>query len=172
MYQQVTQLVDEHMISGAGAGYCGMSEATATTASQQLIDQATAGFYSAITMQAHTDYGKTTWLGNVAAYAQSKGMPIWTAQRWLNFTQARHDAVIDQFAWNAPNHQLTFRYRASTTEPATTVLVPTTWQGKAISSTTVDGGNPSPALLTIKGIDYRAVSVPSGTHTVVVQYVP
>jgi hypothetical protein len=82
VYQQVTELVDEHMLT---AGYCGMNQTQATTAGKQLVDTALGGFYSAVTMQVHTDYGATTWLGNMAAYAQSKGMPIWTAQRWLNF---------------------------------------------------------------------------------------
>ncbi|HYW87424.1 MAG TPA: fibronectin type III domain-containing protein, partial [Chloroflexota bacterium] len=172
VYQQVTELVDEQMMAGAGAGYCGLTEAAATTTAQQLIDQALAGFYSAVTLQVHTDYGKTIYLGNVAAYAQSKGMPIWTTQRWLSFTQARHDAAIDQFAWNATSHQLTFRYRASTSEPATTVLVPSTWQTKSITSTTVDGGAAGTSGLTAKGLSYTAVSVPSGTHTIVVQYAP
>jgi hypothetical protein len=172
VYQQVTQLVDEHMLSGAGNGYCGLTEAAGATLARQLIDQATGGFYSAITMQAHTDYGKTTWLASVTSYAQSKGMPIWTTQRWLNFTQSRHDAVVDQFAWNAASHQLTFRYRASTTEPSTTVLLPATWQSNAITSSTVDGAGAATSSVVVKGITYRAVTVPSGTHTVVIQYAP
>jgi hypothetical protein len=99
-------------------------------------------------------------------------MPIWTMQRWSSFTQARHDAVIDQFAWNATSRQLTFRYRASTAEPSTTVLIPATWQTAAITSTTVDGASSTTTPMTVKGIAYRAVSVPSGSHTVVVQYAP
>jgi hypothetical protein len=172
VYQQVTEAVDEQMITEAGAGYCGLSDASATTATQQLIDQALGGYYSAVTLQAHVDYQKTTWLSNVAAYAQSKGVPIWTAQRWLSFTQARHDAIVDQFNWNAATHRLTFRYTSSTSEPSSTILVPSAWQSRSITSATVDGVAVTPASLTAKGIAYAGVSVASGTHTVVVQYAP
>ena len=172
VYQQVTQLVDEQLLTDAGAGFCGMDQAQATTASKQLVDSALGGFYSAVTMQVHTDYGATTWLGNMAAYAQSRGMPIWTTQRWLNFTQARHDATVDQLTWNATSHLLSFRYTSATTESSSAVLLPGTWQTKSITATTVDGTSAAATSITVKGLTYAAVPVPNGTHTLTVQYAP
>ena len=59
-----------------------------------------AGDYAVVTAQAHTDYGLFTWLDGLASYAKQKGVPIWTAQRWLDFTQARQEATTDQSNWN------------------------------------------------------------------------
>src|SRR5262249_22048499 len=104
VYQEPTELVDETMIAGAAFGFCGLTQAQALTASQQFVDQTVGGYYAPITIQAHTDYFDTytsQWLGGLLAYAQSKGLPIWTTTRWLSFTQARHDASISQYNWNA-----------------------------------------------------------------------
>jgi hypothetical protein len=172
VYQQMTQLVDEHMLTGAGEGYCAMSQAQATTASQQVIDQSQAGFYSALVMQVHTDYQMFTWLANTASYAQSKGVPMWTVQHWLNFVQARHNSTIDQFNWNPTAHTLTFRYTSSTTEASTPIMLPSTWNSKSITSTTIDGAATSSTAMSVKGFSYAALAVPSGAHTVSVQYAP
>jgi hypothetical protein len=172
VYEQMTELVDEHMLTGTDFGYCGMNQTQATTASQQLIDQSQAGFYSALVMQVHTDYQQFTWLANTANYAQSKGVPMWTMQHWLNFVQARHNSTIDQFNWNSTAHTLTFRYTSSTTEPSTPVMVPSTWNSRSITSTTIDGASVTAAAMSVKGLNYAAVAVPSGAHAVTVQYAP
>src|SRR5439155_24240215 len=76
VYQQVTELVDEMMMTGIATNYCNLTQAQAVTESQGLIDRSLAGFYSAVTLQAHTDYQMTQWLDGTLAYAQSKGVPI------------------------------------------------------------------------------------------------
>jgi len=106
-YQQLTELVDEQLISGAGAGYEGLSEAQASTVSQQLIDASLAGDYAALMAQFHVDYRMLTWLQGTLAYAQSRGVPMWNADRWLTFTETRHDANYTNLAWNSASKTLT-----------------------------------------------------------------
>jgi len=170
VYQQATQLVDEHMIAGVGSGYAGLTPEQAITASRQLIDESVGGYYSALTVQAHTDYKQTQWLSGIASYAASKGMPIWTAQRWLAFTQARHDAQIRQYEWDPVGHRLSFQIFSSSSEPSITAMVPSEHLALTVVSVTLDGVPVSTGEMSVKGFDYTSIAVPSGDHTVVVIY--
>ncbi|HEX2923362.1 MAG TPA: hypothetical protein VHS28_04970 [Chloroflexota bacterium] len=171
-YQQATQLVDEHMMAGAGVGYAGLTQYGAVDVSQQMIDRSISGYYSALTMQVHTDYAMSQWLDGVASYAQSRGVPIWTADRWLDFTKARHDAVVDQFSWDPGQAKLSFHFTSSTEEPTATVLIPLDYRSFPLLSVSVDGVQASTSYLSVKGFDYAAVPVGSGSHTVVASYNP
>src|SRR5207248_1102910 len=140
----------EMMITGIQFSYCGLTEAQAVTRSQTLIDQVVGGFYSVVTLQAHTDYQMVNWVDGVLAYAQSKGMPIWTSEHWLAFTKARHDAVVDQVSWDNANSRMSFRVSATTSEPSLTTLVPASHRSFPIASITVDGASYSPGALSVK----------------------
>jgi hypothetical protein len=173
VFQQTTELVDEQMIAGANFGYCGLSAAQATTQSEQFINQTLATYPAAITVQAHTDYylaETSPWYSAILGYAQSKGIPIWTTTRWLAFTQARHDAVVNQFSWNASSRQLSFGFDSAIAEPTATLLVPATYQSAGVTSVTVDGSSVSFGTLTLKGFAYATVPVSGGSHTIVISY--
>src|SRR5581483_8103071 len=169
-YQQLTELVDQQMLGVTGPGYAGLTEPQALAVSQQFIAASIGGYYSAVTMQAHTDWDVGQWLNDVLTYAQGKGVPIWTAQRWLNFTRARHDATIDHYAWDAANHRLSFKVTSSVGEPTLTILVPNVNQQSPVSAVTVDGTAVTPSTQFIKGVTYSAIPVSTGAHDVVVSY--
>ena len=170
VYQQHTELVDEHLLTGAGAGWAGLSPDQATTVAQQLLDGSANGYYTAVTMQAHTTYEQYQWLNGVAAYAQSQHVPIWTTEHWLAFTAARHDASLNQVNWNSTTNQLAFNYTSSTAEPSTTLLVPADYRSFPVGSVTVDGAAVAPGSLAAKGFIYRTIPVASGSHSIVVTY--
>ena len=97
-------------------------------------------------------------------------MPIWTAERWNRFTRARHDAVVDQVAWDPVQYHLSFRVTSTNAEPTMTVLVPAQYRSSPLVQVTVDGARVSPTALSAKGFDYSALTVPTGTHIVIVSY--
>jgi hypothetical protein len=173
LYQQATELVDEQMIAGIASSYCNLSQDQALALSEQFLDQSQAGFYSAITVQAHTDYylGNTSqWLQGLLSYAQTKGIPVWTASRWASFVQARHDAAISNLAWNPTSHQLSFQVGSSVGEPTLTILVPADVQGFPVTAATVDGVPVATTSMTVKGLSYIGLPVSTGTHAVTVSY--
>jgi hypothetical protein len=173
VYQQSTHLVDEHMIGGTTPGGCRMDPTEATVAAQHMIDRSVAGYYSAVTMQSHTDYyfsATEPWLGNVLAYAQSKGVPAWTASRWWRFTQARHDATFNRITWSPDTNQLSFHYDSLISESTSTLLLPATHKDTSLESATVDG---VPKLLgrkTVSGLTYGTLGVATGSHDIVLTY--
>jgi hypothetical protein len=123
VYQQLTQLVDEHLVAGAGAGVSNesLNGLQAAAVSRQMIDASLAGDYAALTTQFHTDYysgDAQYWAEATMDYATSQGVPIWNADQWLGFTEVRHDAGYDDIAWNPATRTLSFSLTATTTPPA------------------------------------------------------
>src|SRR5689334_3884768 len=112
----------------------------------------------------------TIWLGGTLDHAVFLGLSIWTTQRWNAFTRARHDAVVDQYSWDPVSEHLAFRVGSTNAEPTMTFLVPALYQSTPLVAVTVDGNPVGSTALTAKGLDYTAVTVPTGTHIVIVSY--
>lgn len=174
-FQQVTALVDEQLIGGAGAGSQNenLSIAGATTVSQQLIDASVGGDYAAIMTQFHVDYYGVarTWAENTVSYAASKGMPLWNADRWLAFTETRYGTNFNNLNWNSSTRTLSFNLSAPTLSGTTlSLMVPLTHQGGNLASVTVDGSNAGFTTQNIKGSNVAFVTVSAANHSVVVDY--
>lgn len=171
IYQQVTQLVDEQMVAGAGDGFCGLTEADALEESKDLIDNSTSGNYAAVTVQAHVDYFATDWLEGLVTYAQQKSVPIWTVQRWLNHTKVRHDAITDQLTWNGATKTLQFCARPSGSGEATvTLLLPATHSGTSLTRVEVDNQVATLTAISIQGVSYQAFTVAPGNRGIGARY--
>jgi hypothetical protein len=173
VYQQLTQLVDEQLVNGAGNGLEQLTPAQAVTVSQQLLDASLSGDYAALMMQAHVDYFSDTsdWVNGTLDYANSKSVPIWNADRWLTFTETRHDAAFSNITWDGAGRALSF---SLTSNPAAgvnlTFMLPQSYAGLSLQSVNVDG-NPIPfSPQTINGMNVGFVSVPAGNHTVNAAY--
>ena len=171
VYQQLTQLADEQLISGADAGYEGLNNQEALLVSQSLIDASQAGDYAALMTQFHVGTYETiqAWAEGTIDYANSLGIPVWNADQWLNFVERRHDADYTNVSWNALSGTLTFNLTAATGANLTTML-PASYAGQTLQSVSVDGTNTGFSLQTIKGQSQAFVSVASGNHAFVVQY--
>src|SRR5512141_3102057 len=145
VYQQLTNLSDDQLLP-AQDGPEGLTASQAVLVSQALMDASLAGNYSAQTELHHVDYYATTsslqqWLTGVVDYARSKGVPIWNADRWLRFTQTRHDANFSNIVWNASSGVLSFTIAMTATPGLTpTTILPLNYAHKPLTAVTLDGG--------------------------------
>jgi hypothetical protein len=175
VYQQLTELVDEQLISGAGAGYENLNASQAVDVSQQLIDASLAGDYAALTTQFHVDYyglgDPQTWAEDTLDYATSKGVPIWNADQWLDFAETRHDAQFSNMSWSTASGQLSFSLQSgAATTHTLTLMAPYNIAGGHVQSVTVDSNPRSFTTKTIKGRQYAFFTAAPGAHQVVVTY--
>jgi hypothetical protein len=166
VYQQVTSLIDEQLVVSSYSELLSVSAALGV--SRQLIDDSQAGGYSAITTQFHTDYYTWAevqpWAEGTLDYAVSLGVPIWTAERWLRFNEARAATAVGNVSWSAPT--LTFTVSVPAGAEAQSVTLPALYAGLALSSLTVDGAGVTPVTHAISGRDTLFFNVPAGTHAV------
>jgi hypothetical protein len=167
VYQQVTSLVDEQLVTGSYSE--GLTIPQALAVSRQLIDDSEAGGHSAVMTQFHVDYyqyGEVgPWVDGTMAYAQSLQIPMWSTQRWLSFVEARAATPIANVAWSATDRTLTFTAQPPAGAPMLTLLVPASFGGNAVNAVAIDGQAVSAPPFTINGRTMRAIpltSVPSG----------
>ncbi len=174
VYQQLTQLVDEHLVGGTGGGWEALSAAEAAAVSQALIDASLAGDYAALMTQFHVDYytgAAQDWAEATLDYAVSHGVPVLNADEWLEFTERRNAASYTNLAWNDASGTLTFNLNAGSGAQLTTLL-PATYGGRSLQSVTVDGGAAGYTWQTIKGQSVAFVPVASGNHAFSAVYGP
>jgi aminoglycoside N3'-acetyltransferase len=175
VYQQLTQLVDEQLLECITAyPYSeNLTTAQAVAVSKNLIDASLAGDYAALMAQFHVDcysVGGQAWAEGTLNYAQSKGIPMWNADRWLNFTETRHDAEFTQLNWNANTGTLQFNLSAQSGSETLTVLLPPSYGGKQFNGVLVDGVAHPHSVMQIAGQSRISVSVTAGNHSFEANY--
>ena len=102
------------------------------------------------------------WVKRVGAYANTKGIPVWTALNLLDFLKMKDEASFSDFSWS--DNRLSFRLNSSLTHSSgLTFLIPVKHGDTKISSITKDGGTAYFSIRKVKGVDYAFVTVRGGT---------
>ena len=175
-YQQLTQLVDEQMFQ-VDPGYTAenLSDAGAIGVSRQLIDASEAGDYAALMTQFHVDYVSmdANWIDGTLAYAQSRNIPMWNADQWLDFTKTRHDANYTANVWNPTTRTLTFNMSSAPLAGVNlSTMIPLSFQGSPLISISIDGTIVTYTTQTINGVNVAFATAPAGNHSFVALYAP
>jgi hypothetical protein len=181
IYQQLTPLVDEQVLTMPWASNLSkMDVASAVAISQDLIDRAINGAFAAISTQFHIDpfaipgpwmSDALQWLGATLDYCEEKGMPIWSAERWTRFTQARSNATTTAREWDAEKQTLTFELALDAGADAKiALLIPARHGAARLVQFDVDGETAATAERQVGGIAYAEALLPGGAHSVAVMY--
>lgn len=179
IYQQLTQLADEHLLNAA-SGPAKLSAEAAVEVSQTLLRHSLDGAYSAIVTNFHVDPFATVekpatevahWLEGTLDYAAAQGVPIWSAAEWLHFTEVRHDADLEEVQWHPAARRLSFQLAAQAApDVELTVMVPL-WHGEdRLAQVEVDGQPIKHGERKVGGVSYGWVSIGAGSHQVVATY--
>lgn len=179
IYQQLTQVADEHLIPmdvpGWG-GWPGFSAQQAVEVSKYLLDRSVKdGDYCAICGQFHVDPFQLggdpaekggVFLEGTLDYAKELGVPIISGEEWLAFTDLRHDANFADVTWDSNASTLTFKLLPPNQPASTlTVLLPILHAAKSFTSLSVDGVTTSAnTRLDLGGAEYALVIVSVQEH--------
>lgn len=174
-YGQTTVLID-HQLFGMWIWGDTLTTQQALAVSYDLLDKSVADYHTVIPTQFHLDYytwGEVRpWATGTMARAQQNGMPMWTAERWLDYTQARAATTLSAVEWVAGASALQFTATVPAGAEPQTVMVPTSYNGSPVVSVQVNG---TPAIVTTQTINGRdvamfAVAPMAGGAPVVVSY--
>ena len=175
LYQQLTELADEHLLSAVSSGgFEQLNGTQAITVSQQLIDASLAGDYAALMTQFHVDvYGfgdPQVWAEGTLDYARSKGVPIVNADQWFDFVATRHDAEFQDVAWDDATHRLTFTLSTAATSNTLSLLLPSTFDARTLEAAQVDGAAVQATDFVVAGRKLMLIGVKAGKHSFEVRY--
>ena len=180
-YQQLTQIADEHLIPMDVPGWGGWPQLTAQGAvdvAKYLLDRSVKhGDYCAIGGQFHVDPFQLVgdpsekgriFLSGTLDYANQIGIPIISAQEWLDFTDLRHESNFAGVVWDSNTSTLTFNLLSPTrSESKLTVLVPLEHVNKTLTSLSVDSVTTSlNNRLVLGGAEFALVILSAQEHTI------
>ena len=120
--------------------------------------------YSIVSIKAHNNeyYFSKESLMKMLDYANTRGIPVWTALNLLDFLKMKDEASFSDFSWS--DNRLSFRLNSSLTHSSgLTFLIPVMHGDTKISSITKDGGTAYFSIRKVKGVDYAFVTVRGGT---------
>lgn len=185
LYQQLTQIADEHLIPMDVPGWGGWPQLTpqeAVEISKNMLDLSVKHWdYCAIGGQFHVDPFQLggepaekagIFLEGTLDYAQQLGVPIWSAQEWLRFTDLRHDSNFTDMVWDLNASTLTF-HLLSPNQPDSvlTVLIPVHDSEKQLSTCSVDGvTTPFATRLVLGNAEYVQVILSAQEHVIKAVY--
>jgi hypothetical protein len=180
IYQQLTQLVDEHLLQVPWGGHVKMSGQAAVEVSRQVLQRSLQGDFSAIAAQFHVDpfavgedyaVEAAKWLEGTLDYAALQGIPIWSAEEWLHFTEIRHDANLENVQWNPIAGRLSFQLVAQTALDIELAVMMPMQHGKAqLIEVKLDGHSIAHRERIVGGARLGWVTVGAGSHQVVATY--
>jgi hypothetical protein len=179
IYQQLTQLADEHLLDAMG-GPAKLSAEDAVEVSRTLLRRSLDGDYNAIVAQFHVDpfhaggeYADEAghWLKGTLDYAAAQDIPIWSAAEWLDFTEVRHDANLEEVQWHPAAQRLSFRVAAPVVlEVELAVMIPLEHGGGRLVQVEVDGQPVVHRERKVGGVSYGWVPVGTGSRQVAATY--
>ncbi|HOP96627.1 MAG TPA: fibronectin type III domain-containing protein [Verrucomicrobiota bacterium] len=169
VYQVLTEWPDEWFDDK------GYTAAQAVQVVKDMFVAAQAGNYSAFVINVHpVRYNNIggdithAWANEVWAYAQNNGIPIWTAERLLDFVKARNIARFENIQWT--NATLSFGFSTSVSGQNLTIMLPRWIGSNALKSATFAGNPVGFSLQAIKGREYGLFTTQAATGHVVAVY--
>ncbi|WP_318346926.1 Rossmann-fold NAD(P)-binding domain-containing protein [Aquipluma nitroreducens] len=121
--------------------------------------------YSIISIKSHNNeyYFSKKPLMKMLAYANEKGIPVWTALNLLNFLKMKDEASFSNLVWS-DNH-LSFSLNSSLKHSnGLTFIVPAMSGGLNVKTITTDGVETPIILKSVKGSEYAFVTVTGGSN--------
>jgi len=180
IYQQLTELADDHMLDLHWGGVAKLSPDDAVEVSRAVLRRSLTDAPSAIIAQFHVDPFAAAqvfadrarrFVEGTTDAAVELGIPIWSAQEWLNFTEVRHDANFEEVQWQSQGNRLSFRLVSQASSAVQlTVMVPISHGNAHLVQIEVDGSPIAHAERKVGGVSHGWVSIGAGTHRFAVTY--
>jgi hypothetical protein len=128
--------------------------------------------FSFVSIKSHNDeyYFSKVPLMKMLDYANSKGIPVWTVAKLLDFLKMKDEAFFSNVKWE--NNQLSFNLNSSLTHSnGLTFMVPSVFGGLNVNTITIDGVQDTFSVKTIKCNDFAFVTISGGlNYTINVKY--
>ena len=180
IYQQVTQLVDEHLMKMPwGGGWAGLNAEQAVEVAERLLQRASI-VGAAVAAQFHVDpfafeepfasNARRFMEGSLTA-AVDRGLPIWTAEAWFRFTDARQQARMSGWQADAAGERFVFSIELDDALPAEVAVLFPLRRGEArLKEVQVGGTEVAFTIVTHAGMEFGQALLSGGRRQVGVRY--
>jgi hypothetical protein len=180
IYQQLTALVDEQLIGWTWPQAPQFPLPIALEISRSLIRRG-AEQGEALALQAHVDpfaiggeaaETQARWLEGILDEAVGLGVLIWSAQRWLEFVEARDQTELEEVRWDPERRALHLRIRSPVAPARLTLALPLEIPGGRLHEVRIDGSSVPYRERSWKGIPWAWMELRGGTLSLSAFYGP
>jgi hypothetical protein len=178
-YQQPTQIIDEQLLAVSG-GLEGLSGQQAAEIAAATIAQALSGHPAALCGQFHADeftpglgheQDAAALLEGTLAAARAVNIPVWTAERWLTFLDARREVALSGRTWDPSTGRLTCELLLpAALDPGLALLVPTSCSGAVLERVQINGAPAALDSTTRGGVEWARIQARPGHIRLDAQY--
>ncbi len=178
IYQQVTQFGDEYILEVPWSSDVILGAAQGVETTTNFIQSSLDGNFAAITINCHSDpfdledtyrLPAVQLLTGTLNAAYTRGVPIWSVQRWLDFTTMRQTTHFEGCNWQ--EKKMGFDLVAGETcKDGLSLLIPVLNNQLALRTVRVDG---QPAVVEpwkVGGVSYGLVKLDPGSHHLDAEY--
>lgn len=177
VWQQPTQLEDDILLHQTGADPSSHTYDLSTDEGVQLaVELLTASmhrYHTPITMNVHPPFYTRfsgTWLDRTMAFAKGQGIPIWCAEEWLDFVEARDAALTEDVTY--ADGMLSFRLSGLAGDAGLTVCLPMHHQGMVLREV-LRAGEPVPmTTMTVQQRSYAFIPLDNDGLAFEARYTP
>jgi len=187
VYQIMTEWPDD-ILGNGNQGRQSLNSTQTIALVDKMFNQSRDGFYSAFCANFHpVTYSDDEWViedgmwwpareRKLAAQgmldlAQDYGIPIWSGEQFLSFTDAREMATFNNITYH--DGQLNFDLDIPAETANLTVMIPYSHEGRLLQTIVSNSSNQPFVTDTIKGIQYALFKIDSnGTYNITVSYGP
>lgn len=179
--QQLTQLVDEQVIKMPwGLGGANIGGQAGAEVAKELLERSLREFPAAICGQFHVDpfaiggelaEEEKKFLEGTLMYAKANGIPIISANKWLEFLSWRRELTINDVKFNERESKLQINVVSPERGAWTSsLLIPERKDSFLFNIIEVNGTVVESTSIFLAGTDYRCVNLPSGPVSVVISF--
>lgn len=177
IYQQLTQLSDEHILDWSELdvygwyGWPRLGAVEAVRVSQNMIRKSIGGDFTPITAQFHVDpfaFGGESskkarlFMEGTLDFAAKNDVPITSAEKWLFFSDLRQGSLYKKVLWDSQKQVLIIEFEPySDLAHDLVMMVPFTYEKLQLSGVEIDSENIPFKERVLSGTRYAAFSLPS-----------
>ena len=168
VYEQSTQYEDDVQLGNTAPSSLNWALSTAQAHYQKSISDSLNKFNTVITFNFHPDSWSnySSFAQTVLQYARSNGVPMWSADNWNSFWNARSATSISMPSFTS--NALSFTVSGSTA--GLSLLIPEQSGSSVVSAIQVDGASQSFSVQSLQGILYAGLVLTSGAHNISATY--
>ncbi len=178
IYQQVTQFGDEYFLEVPWSGDVVLGAAQGVETTTNFIQSSLDGNFAAVTINFHSDtfdlpdyyrLPAIELLTGTLNAAYTRGVPIWSVQRWLDFTTMRQNTRFEAYRWQ--DKKLGFDLAAEKySRDGLSLLIPPVNNQSMLQTVRVDGQPAAFEPWKVGGISYGLVRLEPGSHHLDAEY--
>jgi len=166
VYQQPTQFEDDVQMAPIPHGQ-NLSTGEAIERSVRMLGESMDRYHTPVVMNIHpVNYVRFSgdWTRSTMAYAKDHGVPIWSAEQWLAFWEAREQAEFTGITFE--NDTLSFQIKPGQAVERMTVMVPACCKGKPVAYISVDSRQHEFSVRSVWGREYAMAEVNLNVGTI------